>query len=811
MAEIQLLSRPVSTTIRSSVILPNISQIFSELLQNSLDADSTVVSCHIDLNKRNESLRIEDDGFGITREGLSKIGKRFRTSKGVHEDGLGPVNFYGFRGEALASIAALSLLEITTKEKSSQVLCKVIRNSKILYEGRHPNGHIAGEHGTTVVVKDIFCNLPVRREELANTSATVLMGQLRRVVETLSLGNPHVKWAVWEKRSEATGEMKKIISINQSSSALSVFNTLYGSALVRHVQNVRVTSGDRRVDGFISVYGDISKTHQYLFINGHHIDRGDLHELIARQFAKSKFTIFALSGEHEEAGYTASKRSPRRLERHPVYVLNVTLPFSELDMSYEPKKRTVGYKHMEFLKTILLAIVNEFLKRNGYSSDHSVSLTPSFKNRSFCRASLPITRPGSTLAKTSLLKTSLSHSRPLYRDISASAVSRRVLTKPFEPNSFQQSLYSTVRSQIPNIPSMNESSTNKVKWTDGFACEKETGVFSLTHPNYPLSVEPKSVSNSRNRSLNQPDDTCHNCTYTSSPDNIQPLSLVTPASSTIPLQLTSLSNATVLGQVDKKYIAAIIDSTSFPALSLIDQHAADERVEVERILLELCEGFTQGNLKVHRTENTADSDGLMITLTRPEASVLSQPGVVPLFKRWGIDLRLPYDLLEMEYVQVKVHTVPNTFSSRLSKKEGIELTRLVKGYLSTIVDNAGEIDAFLRSLHVQDVARYKEEDKQDICHSGNWNNVVRFMPRELLELANSKACRGAIMFEDRLSRDQCSRLLEQLAGTKFPFTCAHGRPVMVPLLILKGYKKESKRRRFINWSKLKKEMEEYDQ
>nr|ODN94435.1 hypothetical protein L204_04567 [Cryptococcus depauperatus CBS 7855] len=760
MAEIQLLSRPVSTTIRSSVILPNISQIFSELLQNSLDADSTVVSCHIDLNKRNESLRIEDDGFGITREGLSKIGKRFRTSKGVHEDGLGPVNFYGFRGEALASIAALSLLEITTKEKSSQVLCKVIRNSKILYEGRHPNGHIAGEHGTTVVVKDIFCNLPVRREELANTSATVLMGQLRRVVETLSLGNPHVKWAVWEKRSEATGEMKKIISINQSSSALSVFNTLYGSALVRHVQNVRVTSGDRRVDGFISVYGDISKTHQYLFINGHHIDRGDLHELIARQFAKSKFTIFALSGEHEEAGYT------------------------------------VGYK---------------FLKRNGYSSDHSVSLTPSFKNRSFCRASLPITRPGSTLAKTSLLKTSLSHSRPLYRDISASAVSRRVLTKPFEPNSFQQSLYSTVRSQIPNIPSMNESSTNKVKWTDGFACEKETGVFSLTHPNYPLSVEPKSVSNSRNRSLNQPDDTCHNCTYTSSPDNIQPLSLVTPASSTIPLQLTSLSNATVLGQVDKKYIAAIIDSTSFPALSLIDQHAADERVEVERILLELCEGFTQGNLKVHRTENTADSDGLMITLTRPEASVLSQPGVVPLFKRWGIDLRLPYDLLEMEYVQVKVHTVPNTFSSRLSKKEGIELTRLVKGYLSTIVDNAGEIDAFLRSLHVQDVARYKEEDKQDICHSGNWNNVVRFMPRELLELANSKACRGAIMFEDRLSRDQCSRLLEQLAGTKFPFTCAHGRPVMVPLLILKGYKKESKRRRFINWSKLKKEMEEYDQ
>lgn len=99
MPDILPLPHPTSTTLRSSIILPSLAQIFSELLQNSLDAGATKIECYVNMAKGNESLRVEDNGTGISKDGLAKIGKRFRTSKEIHEGGLGPVGSYGFRGE----------------------------------------------------------------------------------------------------------------------------------------------------------------------------------------------------------------------------------------------------------------------------------------------------------------------------------------------------------------------------------------------------------------------------------------------------------------------------------------------------------------------------------------------------------------------------------------------------------------------------------------------------------------------------------------------------------------------------------------
>lgn len=115
---------------------------------------------------------------------------------------------------ALASIASLSLLDITTRRASFPVYTKILKHSKTLFEGPNPDRHIAGGHGTTVVVREIFRTIPVRREELAATSSTLLMNQLKKVVETLALGNPGVRWVLWEERSTGTGGLKRIMGIN---------------------------------------------------------------------------------------------------------------------------------------------------------------------------------------------------------------------------------------------------------------------------------------------------------------------------------------------------------------------------------------------------------------------------------------------------------------------------------------------------------------------------------------------------------------------------------------------------------------------
>jgi DNA mismatch repair protein MLH3 len=263
--------------------------------------------------------------------------------------------------------------------------------------------------------------------------------------------------------------------------------------------------------------------------------------------------------------------------------------------------------------------------------------------------------------------------------------------------------------------------------------------------------------------------------------------------------IDSLRHAKSLGQVDRKFIACILGSKRGKTLVLLDQHAADERVSVEGILQGLCEGFMRDEIEYTILSRTTPR----IVLSREEALVLSDPSVMDVFRRWGI-------LLEVEegdgdYVQVGVRAVPTILLSRLGRQEGSEMTRLVKLYLPILKDSSRELEVALRD------------------GEADWGRMMRWMPKEMLELANSKACRGeswylanlrlmvigAIMFGDELDMDQCQRLVARLSETRCPFICAHGRPSLVPLIILGdrggeargvGGRRDDKARRQINWA-----------
>ncbi|XAO21747.1 hypothetical protein I312_100502 [Cryptococcus bacillisporus CA1280] len=802
MPDILPLPRPTSTTLCSSIILPSLAQIFSELLQNSLDAGATKIECYVNMAKWSESLRVEDDGTGISKDGLAEIGKRFRTSKEIHEGGLGPVGSYGFRGEALASIASLSLLDITTRRASFPVYTKILKHSKTLFEGPNPDRHIAGGHGTTVVVREIFRTIPVRREELAATSSTLLMTQLKKVVETLALGNPGVRWVLWEERSTGTGGLKRIMGINASESALDVFKSLYGSALVHSVQKIRVTAGKMKVDGFISISGDVSKAHQHLYINNYPIDRGDVHTAIARKFASSKFAKQASAGEHDqdEDYHPSGRRSPRRLEKYPIYVLNVTLPAGELDVSYEPRKSVLGYKDIESLKTMLLAVVDEFLRRNGFGPANTLSSTSSPTKRPVPHVSQSVGRLTSALARPSPLPLrSLRSDTPVLRPMSLKLPSKDVPKRVASPL-YHDAPDSTKRRRLTSpekaiTPRISEKGIRKSKWIDDLLAKLNTGVF-------PLSSFTSRTT--RHGHGDTGDDVASLACCSHEPTNLVSLQSPFPFTTDVQISKSSLSEGIVLGQVDQKFIAVVLHTTiNLTTLALIDQHAADERISVEKVLQELCEGFARDDLSVAELTETQP----MIILTQAETRILSQPGVLPLFKRWGIRLTVPSELSQGEYVQVKVDAVPLALLSRLGRKEGLEMTRLVRGYLPVVEEHTGEIANLVKNLEGKAMVGGEGGDIEG--YGGDWARVMRFMPREMLELANSKACRGAIMFEDRLSYDQCGRLVHQLSRTRFPFMCAHGRPSMVPLVILNEQDKPViKANRKINWENLRNKMDE---
>ena len=194
----------------------------------------------------------------------------------------------------------------------------------------------------------------------------------------------------------------------------------------------------------------------------------------------------------------------------------------------------------------------------------------------------------------------------------------------------------------------------------------------------------------------------------------------------------SLSSAKVLRQVDRKYVACVVDTpgserSTHPTVILIDQHAADERVSVEGILESLCSGFLNGDV-----ERTLLREPLpRITLSLQDAGDFSRPDVFAVLQRWGIDF-VPSTQEAMEstldWECFDVRSVPTALLSRLGRKGGEEMTRLIQGYLIELQDVMGELMNLLREAEAATV---------------DWGRAMRFVPKEMLELANSKACRGS--------------------------------------------------------------------
>ncbi|WVR06205.1 hypothetical protein IAU60_003235 [Kwoniella sp. DSM 27419] len=810
------LPTPTSTTLRSSVIVPTFSQVLSELLQNSLDAGATGIDVSVSLARSNETIRVEDDGCGITAEGLKKVGKRFRTSKAMIESGTVSARSYGFRGEALSSIAAMSLLSITSRTaESSSSQTKIMMGSKVVFSGIHPSRSIPRGSGTSVTVKEIFHNVPVRRQELAQVSEDTLMRGCRKVVEVLALAKPGIHWRLSEEREDAPGRagtmQRTVLDIRKSRNAVDVFRSIHGGALVKRVQNIRVSAGSRRVDGFISLSGSITKGHQYLYVNHLPVEKGELHLAVSKRFATSRFAAFATSGDADDVDLSCGgRRSPRQLEQHPIYVLNVTLPSSEVDALYEPRKGVLGYKDFAAVKALLLAVIDEYLSKNGFTPAHpamsaSPSPTKSVFGASPIKSSLshdtatalhgqsPLGK--NTIKSRSTLRSSAwDLSRPSALDFGLPAP--RSVNRPLQDLPPTPAVTPTmaqpaeVRSDLPLPERIAEASTRKHRWIADL--QESIGGSVL-----PMRGIKRSIVAIETTEGEQPEPHSHTL-FEGTLTPIQPPMLE------VQLSKASLSQARVVGQVDLKYIAVMVPlKAGHVSMVLIDQHAADERVSCERILSSLCRGFRDDTIPV--TKLTKHTPRVLLTLA--EAEELARPGFRRLLRRWGIHLsgwpEAGNGENNADYVQIPVEAVPAELVNRLGKKESVEVTRLLRGYLPVLAEHLGEAEALLRSYEHdrRDSVRSEGARAHGDDNDDNWGKELRLMPREMLELANSKACRGAIMFQDRLDRDQCERLVSQLGQTRFPFVCAHGRPSMVPVVAIQPEgSPAASPRRCIDWA-----------
>jgi len=254
------------------------------------------------------------------------------------------------------------------------------------------------------------------------------------------------------------------------------------------------------------------------------------------------------------------------------------------------------------------------------------------------------------------------------------------------------------------------------------------------------------------------------------------------------LSREGLQNAQVIAQVDKKFILVKMkDSTQVQdarsgLLVLIDQHAADERVQVESLLSQLCNPLQDE--KGYQTKLGNRAQVASVVLEKPTQFAISSKERIHFathaarFAAWGI----LYDILGT----TTSSAVPDTVDR---EKHVLSVTGLPTGISERCKADPKVLISFLRST----VWKYAEDPHlaplpapltSSPSNPTDWVRRLATCPPGLVDLINSRACRSAIMFNDVLSIEDCKALVRNLASCVFPFMCAHGRPSMVPLIDL---------------------------
>ncbi|WEW55469.1 DNA mismatch repair protein [Emydomyces testavorans] len=241
------------------------------------------------------------------------------------------------------------------------------------------------------------------------------------------------------------------------------------------------------------------------------------------------------------------------------------------------------------------------------------------------------------------------------------------------------------------------------------------------------------------------------------------------------LTKSGLANAQIVSQVDNKFLllkmsTALSEKGELQSiLVLVDQHAADERVCVEQLFSDLC-----GLSSSHTVDSTFLPKPILFKVSSQEAQLFESRSEY--FASWGCHYSVSRGHTSL-HATVEITALPTLISERCRAEPRLAIDMLRSEVWARNDDGIALKPRDLSSAHPE------RPDERD-TRAPHWAHSISHCPRGIIDLLNSRACRSAIMFNDKLSRTESEDLIAMLSKCVFPFHCAHGRPSMVPIINL---------------------------
>lgn len=335
MSKIKHLDQETIIKIAAGEVIERPSFVVKELIENSIDARATKIVIEV-VDGGKQLIRVTDNGCGIEKEDLILAFDRYATSKISSFQDLSRIITFGFRGEALASIANVSgYVEAQTKVKNMQS-----GNRLVIKDGKMGEiEEIGCPIGTTIVVKDLFKNIPARKKYLKSSKAE--LSRIIDIVTRYAIINHQVSFELINKN-------KSIFKSVRSDRWEATLVNILGADTVKNLIPINFVSNDFKISGFTS-RKNLTKTNRdwiFIYVNSRPIISSSITNAVKEAYK----------------GYILSNK-------YPISIIHLNIDPYLIDINVHPNKNTIRfYKEEEVIKRIKEAVLEAITK------DHEMDL-----------------------------------------------------------------------------------------------------------------------------------------------------------------------------------------------------------------------------------------------------------------------------------------------------------------------------------------------------------------------------------------------------------------------------------------------------